>query len=115
MITMYAAVANRTREIGTLRALGFGRMSILMAFLVESLIIALSGGVAGVATANVLSLEEVSTTNFDTFAEISFSFKRSPEIAMYALMFAIAMGLLGCFLPAVRASRLKVLDALRAK
>ncbi len=115
MITMYAAVANRTREIGTLRALGFGRISILMAFLVESMIIALSGGVAGIVIANILSLKEVSTTNFDTFAEISFSFQMSPKIAGFAFVFAIAMGLIGGFLPAVRASRLKILDALRAK
>ena len=115
MITMYAAVANRTREIGTLRALGFSRPSIWMAFLVEAVAIAFVGGALGVLVANLLSLKEVSTTNFDTFAEVAFSFAMSPRIAVSAMIFAIIMGLVGGFLPAVRASRLKILDALRAK
>lgn len=115
MITMYAAVANRTREIGTLRALGFRRPSIWFAFLTESVVISLAGGLIGVLVANLLSLQEVSTTNFDTFAEIAFSFKMSPSIAISAIVFALIMGLVGGFLPAVRASRLKILDALRAK
>jgi ABC-type antimicrobial peptide transport system permease subunit len=115
MITMYAAVANRTREIGTLRALGFGRLTVLTAFLVESLVIALSGGIVGVLFANLLGLKEVSTTNFDTFSEIAFSFRMSPEIAVKALLFAVIMGLVGGFLPAVRAARLRIINALRAK
>jgi putative ABC transport system permease protein len=115
MITMYAAVANRTREIGTLRALGFRRMSVLVAFLAESLAIAVVGGLIGIAFAILLGLKEVTTTNFDTFAEIAFHFRMSPEIAMQALIFALVMGVIGGFLPAVRASRLRIINALRAK
>jgi putative ABC transport system permease protein len=115
MITMYAAVANRTREIGTLRALGFSRPTIWTTFLTESAIISLVGGAIGIAAANLLSFLEVSTTNFDTFAEVAFSFRMSPEIAIKSLVFAIVMGFVGGFLPSVRASRLKILDALRAR
>jgi len=115
MITMYAAVANRTREIGTLRALGFSRLTVLGAFLAESLIIALVGGALGVAFANLLSLKEVQTTNFDTFSEIAFSFSMSPEIAVRAMIFALVMGVVGGFLPAVRAARLRIINALRPR
>jgi ABC-type antimicrobial peptide transport system permease subunit len=115
MITMYASVANRTREIGTLRALGFSRGSVLGAFLVESLTISLAGGLIGILAANSLQLVEVSTTNFDTFAEIAFSFVMTPSIALSALTFALVMGIVGGFLPAVSASRLKILAALRAR
>jgi putative ABC transport system permease protein len=115
MITMYAAVANRTREIGTLRALGFSRPTIWTTFLTESAIISLVGGAIGIAAANLLSILEVSTTNFDTFAEVAFSFRMSPEIAIEALVFAVVMGFVGGFLPSVRASRMKILDALRAR
>lgn len=114
MITMYASVSNRTREIGTLRALGFRRGTILFAFMTESIIIAIVGGVVGVALANLLGLVQFSTTNFDTFAEVAFPFKMSTGIAEVALIFSIIMGLLGGFLPAVRAARLKIIDALRA-
>lgn len=115
MITMYAAVSNRTVEIGTLRALGFSRGQVLSAFLVEALIISVVGGLVGIGLAALLQLVEVSTTNWDTFAEIAFSFKMSPMIAMIALVFSIVMGIIGGFLPAVRASRLKIINALRAK
>ncbi|UCC45042.1 MAG: ABC transporter permease, partial [Candidatus Zixiibacteriota bacterium] len=115
MITMYAAVANRTREIGTLRALGFGRLNILAAFLLESVIIAATGGLAGIMLANLLVFREVSTTNFDTFAELAFSFRMSPQIALKALVFSVVMGILGGFLPAVRAARWRIVEALRAK
>jgi ABC-type antimicrobial peptide transport system permease subunit len=115
MITMYASVANRTVEIGTLRALGFSRRSILGAFLFESLFIAVVGGVVGVALATVLQAIEISTTNFDTFSELAFSFRMSPGIAVWALVFAVIMGIVGGFLPAVRASRLGIVQALRAR
>lgn len=115
MITMYAAVANRTREIGTLRALGFSRATVLTTFLAESLFIALAGGVLGILLANGLSLKEVSTTNFATFAEVAFSFRMSTSIAVDALIFALIMGVLGGFLPAVRASRLRVINALNTR
>jgi putative ABC transport system permease protein len=114
MITMYAAVANRTREIGTLRALGFGRSSILTVFLFESLVISVSGGLVGIAAAYFLNFVQISTINWDTFSELAFNFRLSTQIAMSALIFALAMGLVGGFLPAVRASRLRVVDSLRA-
>ncbi|HUV31460.1 MAG TPA: ABC transporter permease [Acidobacteriota bacterium] len=115
MITAYAAVANRMREIGTLRALGFGRSTVLATFLVESSFVGLAGGLAGVLLANVLQLRDVSTTNFATFAEISFSFSISPAIAVKALVFSLIMGIAGGFLPAVRASRLRIVNTLRHK
>jgi putative ABC transport system permease protein len=114
MITMYAAVANRTKEIGTLRSMGFGRFSILYSFLLESIMISLAGGILGLIGANFLQFMQISTTNWDTFSEITFNFGISWTIAFQALIFAIAMGVVGGFLPAVRASRQKIVDALRA-
>lgn len=115
MITMYAGVANRTVEIGTLRALGFSRSSILGAFLFECLFIAIVGGLVGIALAFLLQLVEISTTNFDTFAELAFSFKMSPSIALSSMIFSILMGILGGFFPAVRASRLRIVQALKTR
>ena len=115
MITMYAAVANRTVEIGTLRALGFSRRAVLQAFLVESLMIAILGGILGVLAASFLRFVEVSTTNWNTFAELAFSFELSGQIVWYALIFAVIMGFVGGFLPAVRAARFRTVNALRSK
>ncbi len=115
MITMYGAVANRTTEIGTLRALGFSRFSILNSFLVESVMISLIGGIVGVAAAWFLTFVEVSTTNWDTFAELAFAFEASWGIVIAALLFSVGMGLVGGFLPAVRASRMQIVNALRAR
>ncbi len=114
MITMYSAVATRVSEIGTLRALGFGRASILVAFLAESLLLGLSGGLAGVGLAWLLRFVSFSTTNFQTFAELSFSFALTPGITLASLGFALSMGVVGGFLPAVRAARLNIVEALRA-
>jgi putative ABC transport system permease protein len=113
-ITMYAAVANRTAEIGTLRALGFRSRSILWAFLLESLLMGMIGGAIGLAFASLMQWVSFSTMNFQTFSELAFSFTLSTRIALSAMLFALAMGLLGGFLPAVRAARLKIVDALRA-
>jgi ABC-type antimicrobial peptide transport system permease subunit len=113
MITMFAAVANRTQEIGTLRAIGFRRRSVLAAFLVEAMFLSLLGGAAGVVASSALNLVTVSTTNWSTFSELAFGFDLSTEITGRALVFAIVMGLFGGFLPAVRASRLKIIEALR--
>ncbi|HEY3698189.1 MAG TPA: ABC transporter permease [Spongiibacteraceae bacterium] len=113
-ITMYASVANRTGEIGTLRALGFTRRSILQAFLLEAMLLGGLGGVVGLFAASFMRFVHVSTTNLQTFAEIAFSFRLSPAIAGYVVLFAILMGLLGGFLPATRAARLNIVDALRA-
>ena len=113
MITMYAAVANRTAEIGTLRALGFQRRSILGAFLMESLLLGLIGGAAGLFCASFLQLFTISTLNFQTFSELAFSFTLSAEIVWQALLFSVVMGFVGGVLPALRASRMKIVDALR--
>ncbi len=113
-ITMYAAVATRTGEIGTLRALGFARRSILAAFLVESLLLAATGGAVGLAAASFLQAITISTTNFQSFAELAFSFAMTPAIAAASFAFALTMGLIGGVLPAVKASRMKIVDALRA-
>jgi ABC-type antimicrobial peptide transport system permease subunit len=113
-ITMYAAVANRTREIGTLRALGFSRFSVLTAFMVEAELISLMGGVLGIIAASFLSLVSVSMTNWNTFSSLAFSFQLTPSTVMAALIFAVFMGLTGGFLPAVRAARLQIIDSLRA-
>lgn len=115
MITMYAAVANRTVEIGTLRALGFSRTSVLSAFLTEALFISIVGGFLGIGLALLLQFVEVSTTNWDSFSEIAFSFKMSSDIAVSALIFSIIMGIIGGFLPAVRAGRLRIVNALKAR
>jgi ABC-type antimicrobial peptide transport system permease subunit len=114
MITMYASVASRTAEIGTLRALGFSRGSILTAFLGESLLLGLLGGVIGLTGAAFMQALSISTTNFQTFAEVAFRFVLTPGIVAAALLFALAMGFVGGFLPAARAARLKIVDALRA-
>jgi ABC-type lipoprotein release transport system permease subunit len=114
MITMYAAVANRTVEVGTLRALGFRRQSVLAAFLTESLLLSLIGGIAGLLFASSLQFITVSTLNFGSFAELEFSFALSPSIAISSLLFALLMGLLGGFLPSIRASRLNIVNALRS-
>ncbi len=114
MITMYSAVANRTSEIGTLRALGFGRSSILAAFLAESLITGLIGGGAGLFLASFLQLFTISTLNFQTFSELAFSFELTLPTALKSISVALIMGLAGGLLPAMRASRMKIVDALRA-
>jgi putative ABC transport system permease protein len=113
-VTMYASVANRVTEIGTLRALGFQRRSILTAFLAESLMLGLVGGVAGLAFASLMQLLSFSTTNFQSFAELAFGFRLNAAIIAKALLFSLAMGFVGGFLPALRASRMAIVDALRA-
>lgn len=115
MITMYAAVANRTREIATMRALGFRRLSILSAFLIEAVVISLAGGLLGLLVSSLLQFISVSTINWNTFSDLSFSFAISPAIIIQTLIFALVMGIIGGFLPAVRASRIKIIEALRAE
>ena len=114
MITMYGSVANRTTEIGTLRALGFFRRNIMLAFLIESLALSLGGGALGLGLAALLQFFTISTLNFGSFSELAFSFALSPSIIVMSLGFSLAMGLIGGFLPAVRAARLNIVQALRA-
>jgi len=113
MITMYAAVANRITEIGTLRALGFQRGSILAAFIMEALFLGLIGGVAGILAASFMQLITISTMNWQSFAELAFSFSLTPGIIGAGLTFSLVMGLVGGVLPAFRAARMKIVDALR--
>jgi ABC-type antimicrobial peptide transport system permease subunit len=114
MITMYASVASRTAEIGTLRALGFRRRSVLAAFLLEAALLGLAGGCAGLFFASFMQLFTISTMNWQSFSELAFSFTLTPAIAVKTLVFALAMGIFGGFLPAIRASRLNIVDALRS-
>jgi ABC-type antimicrobial peptide transport system permease subunit len=114
MITMYGSVANRTTEIGTLRALGFFRRSILLAFLIESFVLSFGGGLLGLGFASILQFFSISTLNFGSFSELAFSFALSPSIVATSLGFSLLMGLVGGFLPAVRAAQLDIVQALRA-
>ena len=114
MITMYAAVANRTVEIGTLRALGFQRRNVLGAFLIESLFISLLGAGVGLVAASLLSFLTISTTDFSSFSEIAFGFTMTGGIIISTLIFAAAMGFIGGFLPSFRAARLDIVNALRS-
>lgn len=114
MITMYSAVATRTGEIGTMRALGFNKISILGAFIIEALFLGLIGGCFGLFLASFLQLFTVSTMNFQTFSELAFSFTLTPGIVWKGLGFSLVMGFVGGVLPAIRASRMIIVDALRA-
>jgi putative ABC transport system permease protein len=113
-ITMYAAVANRQREIGTLRALGFSRTSILTSFLLESVLLAAAGGAAGTIASLGMGFVRFSMVNFSSWSEVVFSFDPTPRVIATALVFACGMGLLGGFLPAIRAARTSPLKAIRA-
>jgi len=114
MNTMYAAVARRTKEIGTLRVLGFSRSSILIAFLLESVVIAVFGAAIGIVLALPLNFVSTGTSNFATFSEIAFNFKVTLDLMIFALIFGAIIGLVGSLLPSIRASRFKIVDALRA-
>jgi len=114
MITMFSAVANRTGEIGTLRAIGFQRRNILAAFLVESLLLGFLGGCTGLFFASFMQFMTISTVNFQTFAELAFAFTLNGRIIAESMAFALIMGFTGGALPALRASRMNIVDALRA-
>jgi ABC-type antimicrobial peptide transport system permease subunit len=114
MITMFAAVAQRVGEIGTLRALGFQRNTVLIAFLLESLLLSLVGGAIGLFAAAWMQAVDISTTNFQTFSELAFQFKLTPGIVIQTLLFSLAMGFIGGFIPAWRAARMNIVDSLRA-
>lgn len=114
MNTMYSAVARRTKEIGTLRVLGFGRFSILVSFILEALAIAIIGVGIGILLALPLNFVSTGTSNFATFSEIAFNFRVTWDLMLMALIFGVVIGLLGSLLPSIRASRFKIVDALRA-
>ncbi|SCY25310.1 ABC transporter permease [Nitrosospira sp. Nsp13] len=114
MITMYASVANRATEIGTLRALGFRRKNILTAFLVEALMLGAAGGVVGLILASFMQFFTISTMNWQSFSELAFSFTLNGAIIIKSFTFALIMGIAGGFLPAARAARLNIVDSLRA-
>ena len=114
MNTMYAAVARRTKEIGTLRVLGFGRFSILVAFLLESVAVALIGAGMGILLALPLNFVSTGTSNWATFSEIAFNFKVTPDLMLIAFVFGALIGFVGSLLPSIRASRLRIVEALRA-
>ena len=114
MITMYASVANRVAEIGTLRALGFQRRTVLATFLLESLLLSGIGGLTGLLAASSMQWLTISTMNWQTFSELAFSFTLTSGIVLHSLLFALLMGLIGGVLPSLRAARLNIVDALRA-
>jgi len=114
MNTMYAAVARRTKEIGTLRVLGYRRRSILIAFVLESVAIAVIGVGIGILLALPLNFVSTGTANFTNFSEIAFNFRVTPELMVAALIFGVGIGFLGSLLPSIRASRFKIVDALRS-
>jgi putative ABC transport system permease protein len=114
MNTMYAAVARRTKEIGTLRVLGFNRRSILAAFILESIAIAVVGTAIGIVLALPLNFVSTGTSNFATFSEIAFNFRVTPDLMIWALIFGTTIGLIGSLLPSIRASRFQIVDALRS-
>ena len=117
MNTMYAQVSARVREIGTLRAMGFSRRSVLVSFVLEALVLCLAGGILGTALAfvlfNLVITKPTGTMNFRTFSEILFNFRLTPPLVLGGLAFSLAMGLFGGFFPAARAARLKITTALR--
>lgn len=111
-MTMSASVAHRTTEIGTLRTLGFTRAHILQAFMLESVLLGLTGGLLGVAGAALLNRVTISTVNWDTGAELAFGFHLTPGMVGEGVLFAVCMGLIGGLVPAARAARLDIVQAL---
>lgn len=111
--TMYAAVSARSREVATLRALGFSQVSVVVAFLVESLILALAGGLVGCLSAWPLNGLTTSTLNWQSFSQMAFAFQVTPGVLGSGLLFALFMGFVGGLFPALRAARLPVATALR--
>jgi len=114
MNTMYAAVARRTKEIGTLRVLGFSRGSILISFIVESVLIATLGGFLGCILALPVNGVTTGTTNFATFSEITFNFHVTPRLLVNGMIFSVIMGLFGGLFPAWRAAHENIVTALRS-
>jgi len=113
MNTMYAIVAQRTREVGTLRALGFSRFSILVSFVLESVLLALIGGALGCLLAFTMNGYTAGTGNTQSFSELAFAFKITPPLLIFGISFAVVMGFIGGLLPAFRAAKMPIISALR--
>jgi putative ABC transport system permease protein len=113
MNTMLASVSARTHEIGVLLAVGYRRTSIFLAFLLEAALIGLIGGVLGLLIALPFNGTETGLMNWNTFTDVSFAFTLTPKLAMDSFLLAFVLGLIGGTLPAIRAARLKPVDALR--
>ena len=114
VLTMYAAVVTRTREIATLRALGFGSMPVLLSVIGESIFLALCGGVIGGALAFLIfNGYQTSTMNWQTFSQVAFAFAVTPALLVQGILYSLAMGLIGGIFPAFRAARLPISQALR--
>ena len=113
MNTMFAAVANRTKEIGTLRALGFRRRDILASFQWEAILLCGAGGILGSALSLFANGIQTGTTSFDTFSDVGFAFTITPDLMLQGVAFSLVMGLLGGFLPAWRASRIPLTEAMK--
>jgi putative ABC transport system permease protein len=113
-MTMHAAVAHRVKEIGVLRAIGFSRRAILSGFLAESIVLAAGGGIAGAGFSLLLASVEISMVNYATWSELVFGFTPTVPILGSSILFAAVMGVLGGFLPALRAARIKPVTAMRA-
>jgi putative ABC transport system permease protein len=114
ILTMYTAVATRTREIATLRALGFNTLSVLVSVLAESLVLGGIGGVIGAILA-YLAFDgfQTATMNFQTFSQVAFAFRVTPVLFATGVLYALSIGLIGGLLPAIRAARLPIAVALR--
>jgi putative ABC transport system permease protein len=115
MNTMYAATAYRTREVATLRVLGFKRRNILISFMFESLALATLGGIVGCILALPLNGISTGTANFNTFSEVVFQFRITPKLMLQGILFAAIMGTIGGFLPARLAARTLIVRALRTE
>lgn len=112
--TMYSAVAERGREIATMRALGFGGLSVVISFSIEALLIAAAGGALGCLAVLPINGITTGTLNFDTFSHLAFAFKITPELLLWGIGFALLMGIVGGLPPAIRAARRPVAEALRS-
>jgi putative ABC transport system permease protein len=112
--TMYSAVSSRSREIATLRALGFGGSPVVISVLAESLLLAIVGGVfGGVLAYVVFNGYHTATLNWQTFSQVTFAFRVTPALLVKGITYALVMGMIGGLLPAIRAARLSVAAALR--
>jgi putative ABC transport system permease protein len=111
--TMYSSISSRSREIGTMRAMGFGGLSVVLSFIWESLLLALAGGISGCILIYPMNGFTASTINFQTFSQLAFAFRITPGLMAWGLVFSLIMGFLGGLPPAVRAARIPIAQALR--